>query len=289
MRHIDIDLLEPEIPAEWKKKALQAYHEVKNALPGKERSDKMDDYSYLWRELKQQLKKLSQDKCWYCESAGHRIIGDVDHFRPKNKLKKYGDQPNLFHLGYWWLVFDWKNYRYSCELCNRRNRDHLSGEVGGKGSFFPLLDETKRIFDECKPYEILQEMPLLLDPTVPTDPLLLTFNTDGSALPASKDKDERRRAEASIRLYHLNQVDLRERRKHEICRVIYEKVLDADLFYWQYDQDNSNIAAKQGLYKVIKELKRMIHERAEYSSTAREILKLYERGRQWIYDLLTAS
>jgi hypothetical protein len=290
LRHIDIDLLEADIPVDWKKRAEQALQEVKKAAPGKARSDKIDEYSHLWKELKDLLKQLSHKKCWYCESAGHRIIGDVDHYRPKNKLKRYIRHTHPDHAGYWWLAFDWGNYRFACELCNRLNKDHVTGIVGGKGSYFPLIDEGKRVYDECKPFEILQEEPLLLDPTVATDPLLLTFEEDGSAQPASNDKNEYLRADASIRLYHLNHHDLKERRRHEIFRVIHEKVTIADMFRWQYDQDKSNVSAREGYRNMVRDLKRMINEQAEYSAAARAALKRQRRpDRLWINDLLMAS
>ena len=290
MRHIDLDLLESEIPEDWKKRAEKALQEVRKAAPGKARSDKIDEYSHLWKELKDLLKQLSHKKCWYCESAGHRIIGDVDHHRPKNKLRRYTHHIYPDHAGYWWLAFDWRNYRFACELCNRRNKDHMTGIVGGKGSYFPLIDEGKRVYDECRPFEILQEEPLLLDPTVPTDPLLLTFEEDGSPKAASSDKDIIKRVNASIRLYHLDHYDLNERRRHEIFRVIREKVTTADMFYWQYDKDKSDVSAREGYRNVVRDLKRMVNERAEYSAAARAALKIHRTpDRLWINDLLMAS
>jgi len=290
MRYIDIALLEQEIPDEWKEKAREACKAVKNAPTAKERSEKIDEYSSLWRDLKDLLKKLSHGKCWYCESAGHRILGDVDHHRPKNKIKHYLKYNGPEHKGYWWLAFEWKNYRYACELCNRLNKDHTTGVVGGKGSYFPLVDEEKRVYDECNPYQLLQEVPLLLDPTVETDPFLITFVEDGSAQSASDDPVEKKRVEASIRLYHLNHYDVKERRRLNICHMLHDKVQTADKFYWYYDQNKTDIAAREGYRGAIKDLKYMISERAEYSAAARAILKLYRTpARRWVDDLLTAS
>lgn len=290
MRHIDIDLLEQKIPDEWKQRARKAYKAVKNANTAKERSEKIDEYSSLWKELKALLKEISHGKCWYCESSSHRILGDVDHLRPKNKIKHYRNYNGPEHKGYWWLAFEWKNYRYACELCNRLNRDHTTGIVGGKGSYFPLLDESRRVYDECNPFQLLQEIPLLLDPTVEIDTFLITFLEDGSAQPASDDPDEKIRAEASIRLYHLNHFDLKERRRLNICHVVHDKVKDADKFYWYYTKDKKDIAAREAYSGAIKDLKYMISAQAEYSAAARAILKLYRTpDRLWVDRLLTAS
>ena len=290
MRYIDIDALEDEIPDAWKQKAREAYEAVKQAAPGKERSDKIDEYSYLWRDLKPILKKHSCGKCWYCESSAHRIIGDVDHRRPKNKLKWYGKHTGPDHAGYWWLAFVWRNYRYACELCNRLNKDYVTGVVGGKGSYFPLLDENQRIYYECDELDLLRERPLLLDPNIAADPLLITFDQDGTAYPASSNAFEKKRAEVSIRLYHLNHESIKERRRLEICRVVFEKVKIGDWHRRQYEQDENNISALQSYRDTVKELRKMISPQAEYSAAARAALKLLRKPeRVWVDALLTAS
>lgn len=290
MRHIDTDSLEDEIPEDWKQRACEAYEEVKNADPGKERSEKIDKYSGLWKELKDKLKELSYEKCWYCESAAHRITGDVVHFRPKNRLKWYDEHTGSDHAGYWWLAFEWRNYRYACEMCNRLNRDHVTGIVGGKGSYFPLLDEKQRVYDECDEFDLLQERPSLLDPTIAADPLLITFDQDGAAYPASNDESENERAEVSIRLYHLNHEGIKEKRRLEIFRVVFEKVKIGDWYRIQYEQNKSDISALKSYRDTVKELRKMISPQAEYSAAARAALKLQRKPeRIWIDALVTAS
>lgn len=132
-------------------------------------------------------------------------------------------------------------------------------------------------------------MPLLLDPTIETDPFLMTFDEDGSVQPASNDKEEELRASVSIKLYHLNHFDLKERRRIDVCHVIREKVKDADMYYWHYAQDKGNVTAREGYHRVVRDLKKMISERAEYSAAARAILKMYRTpDRLWVDKLLTA-
>jgi len=291
LRHIDFDLLEPPISNAWIKQAQDAYEEVKKATAGKARSEKINEFAHLWRELKGSLKKLSHEKCWYCESAGHRIIGDVDHYRPKNKIKHEKDNAYPVHIGYWWLAFDWRNYRYACELCNRLNRDPVTNEVGGKGSYFPLLDENKRVYDECKRYELLQETPLLLDPIVETDAFLLTIDSEGKVQSSSEDEHDIRRVKTSITHYNLDHYDLKERRRVNIYRVVENIVEEAEMFFWQREEDKNNIAAREGYLKAVGRLKKMINERAEYSSAARAALKAMRTpaNKIWIENLLMAS
>ena len=66
-----------------------------------------------WRILKIWLANLSDDKCWYCESKILRPNSDVDHFRPKAGVT-CERQPLAEHDGYYWLAYDWQNFRLSC-------------------------------------------------------------------------------------------------------------------------------------------------------------------------------
>jgi len=187
--------------------------------------------------LKDELKRISHGKCWYCESSEIRSDKAVDHYRPKNEVIEC---PNPNHRGYWWLAFDWRNFRYSCQYCNEIRIDRETNTRGGKSSHFPLLDETKRVFDDVNPYALLNEQPSLLDPTEVDDPLLLTFDTDGtaqSAYDADDYPDDYQRARISIEYYHLNHTDLKERRQVRICNKI--KQLDAGDKYRYFLGDNN--------------------------------------------------
>src|SRR4051812_48090884 len=53
--------------------------------------------------------------CAYCGCLLPRNDrGDVDHFRPKSRLR---DDPS--HGGDWWLAYVFDNYLLSCSTCNR--------------------------------------------------------------------------------------------------------------------------------------------------------------------------
>ncbi len=138
MIYIDIEPLEDLLPGGWQELACKAEAEVRNAPTNKARGEIIDRYSKVWRDLKCLLKQISDGKCWYCESPAHRILGDVDHHRPKKKI----DDPEHPHPGYWWLAFNWRNFRFACEICNRLSTDRATNTVGGKGSFFPMADNA---------------------------------------------------------------------------------------------------------------------------------------------------
>jgi uncharacterized protein (TIGR02646 family) len=288
MMYIDLDLLEPYITDEWMEKAEKAYQHVK-ALPPDERARAIDTYSHIWGCLKDALETVSHGKCWYCESREARGDKDVDHHRPKNAVKGYKGATDS--IGYWWLAFVWVNYRYSCIYCNQRRKDRKqkNSPTGGKGCYFPLVDETKRIASECRLGDLLLcEESALLDPTIATDPDLLTFDAAGRAMPASNDSIEQLRAETSIDLYNLNHTDLKEKRRVVVCRNVRNLLEEGDMFYAAYDRDKSNLLAREGYRRVVKKLKYMISERGEYSAAAKAMLRA-NRYYPWVEVILTGQ
>ncbi len=287
MRFIDLDLLELSLTGEWEKRARKAYEYVKS-LPANERADAIDRYNDVWKALKEDLKKLSYGKCWYCESSAHRIIGDVDHFRPKSKVAECSD-----HLGYWWLAFEWRNFRYTCERCNRLSRDVATGFVGGKYTHFPIPDTAKRVYEECDLEDLWVEDPLLLDPTIADDTYLLTFDPDGTAIPTydkEQSLEDYRRAAMSIDLYHLNHTELKRRRQTAICFKVKQLVNVIDRYLTKWQNDRGNTDARSISTRATAQLKRMIDAQEEYSMAARAVLKTFRTSkRQWVDALLTAS
>ena len=129
--------------ADWAQDADDVRQQLNVEADPKKRSEIIEANKELWAEVKAELAKLSNDKCWYTESKQQGTDTDVDHFRPKKRVAEVKDKDNP-HPGYWWLAFDLANYRFSCIYANRRRRDIESGDVGGKADHFPLVDEGKR-------------------------------------------------------------------------------------------------------------------------------------------------
>ncbi|MBO1321425.1 HNH endonuclease [Acanthopleuribacter pedis] len=97
--------------------------------------------------------------CAYCQ-VGLKLIcptTTVDHFRPQ----RAGEEDD--HQGYLWLAFDWSNLYLVCDTCNK-----------AKGTYFPLLDPAQRVAFSNRD-DIDQEEPLLLDPSEPFPPDLVTL------------------------------------------------------------------------------------------------------------------
>jgi hypothetical protein len=114
--------------------------------------------------LKDALKKVFL-KCAYCESTyGAVYDGDVEHFRPKGKVKEKNPQTP----GYYWLANDWNNLFLACQHCNQRRRHVLVGETElegyGKMDQFPLASEAKRALDAESDLKQEEKVRLLINP-----------------------------------------------------------------------------------------------------------------------------
>lgn len=249
MRYIDSQVVGQCLPANWDQRAQQAANALAAARP-QDRSAEVNRHCAVWQDLKDTLKQVSHDKCWYCESSDIRSDNAVDHFRPKSAVAECPD-----HEGYWWLAFKWENYRFCCTYCNCRRVDQETGQGGGKADHFPLRNEARRAYTPDDPPA--DEEPMLLDPCAPADPCLLWFDDTGQAVPSpfcgnDSNSYPRQRAATSIDILHLNQPALVERRK-ALCREVHRKVEDADRYFKKYDTGDGT--ARQAFDGTIRDLR----------------------------------
>lgn len=283
MRHINLNRVRAKIPREWQQKAAQALETIKN-LPPEERGEAINKLSGIWTELKDKLHDVSHGKCWYCETIDVRHDDEIDHWRPKNAVLECPEHP-----GYWWLAFDWQNFRYVCVYCNQKRKKDKSGkpDEGGKGTSFPLFNEHERIFDICHKIELQREQPLLLDPLVKRDTYLLKFDTEGLCHPAKEaPSDEYTRAEKSREVYHLNAHNLIEKRRTTICNRIEQLLEEGDGYLYCLEQSDNDLAARSGYENVIDKLSFMLEEDQEYVATARSVLRFYRKQYPWVNEIL---
>jgi uncharacterized protein (TIGR02646 family) len=257
MRYIAIRRLTPD--PKWLISATAAAKAVRDATP-KKRSEIIDAYHDVWKDLKEALRTLSYEKCWYCESIDPRSDNAVDHYRPKGSAKPP-------HTGYWWLAFDWTNYRFSCTYCNSIRSS--GGESGGKQDYFPLWDEGKRARTQD---EIEDELPLLLDPTKATDVRLIAFSEDGSVGPAFDEThiSEYRMADETIKRYHLKHQLLVEFRAARL-KEVRGWVENADKYLARFakkKQPGDRVTANEFLDQVTS----AVSPRAPYSTAVKHLL-----------------
>lgn len=274
MRYIDLAHAEREVPGTWRAKALAALTEVRAASTKEERRKALEKHAHLWGEVKSILRKESHRKCWYCESRENRSDCAVDHFRPKGGVEGC---PN--HEGYWWLAFDFTNYRYSCTYCNSSRFDRVRGSRGGKQNHFPLLNPDERVFDEG---DTGLERPMLLDPTRAADTILLYFREDG--VPEPRHSGEKgMRAQESIEVYHLHHTDLIEARLG-VLNQVRELVELGQRYYRSWLRDGSDEPAFE---TVIARLKKFCSEGAEYSAAVVDFIKGFrDEQHPWIDQIV---
>ena len=240
----------------------------------------------IWRDLAGALSKLSSRKCWYSESRDPTADKNVDHFRPKGSVAE-----DETHEGYWWLAFDWHNFRYASEWSNQKRNEKDRATTGGKEDRFPLRPHSFRAREEGD--DIEREEPMLLDPSDPEDWKLLTFRPDGHAIPAGREGTiEYCRAAVSIEVYHLHSKALVDDRRlvgDRVRRVVQEL---------ERLRPRISDPRERGFYKrQLQDLLRLIDRGADYSAAALayvrgEVYKL-ERGRtvkrKWLAEILASN
>lgn len=179
----------------WLTKASRALNDAVNAPTQEARRQVIKDNEKIWRAAKRELRRLSHKKCWYSEAPASGARQDVDHFRPKGAVR------GIAHEGYWWLAFDWENFRLSCQICNQCS-NNLDDGVGGKGDQFPVHDEADRV-TYANRARMNREQHLLLDPCNRDDVGLLWFEDDGMPRPTMDEGLGHVRASESITIYNL--------------------------------------------------------------------------------------
>lgn len=206
MRWICKGDVEESLTEDWRKEAEAALKTLCAAKTSDERKKilKRKSSSDVWRDYYALLPENLKKKCWYCEAEEIRSDMPVDHFRPKNKVYEADD-----HDGYWWLAFDWENYRCACTYCNSYR---ISDETqGGKQDKFPLFPDCVRA--ECPEDDVKQEHPALLDPFEPDDHKLLWFDADGKPEPSVRcSADDSQKVKNSISIFHLHEKKITRQR-----------------------------------------------------------------------------
>jgi len=212
----------------------------------------IDAKEQVWRDLKEWLLAFSHGKCWFSDAKDIFSHWHVEHFRPKKDAK---DEDGHEDDAYWWLAFDWTNYR-------------ICGSVGNsaKGTFFPLRPGTTRV---GRTGDIRAESPTLLDPADPDDPHLLTFDLEGKAIPAAHVTDawEKHRVEYSVIQCKLDAPQLANQRKTvwEACWRYIEEFRNE---LARYHADRTNLIAYASYKRAGREILRMLAPEQELSSVA---------------------
>lgn len=247
----------------WSVKAKQLTEQLFNAANKDERNKIIDDNEKFWGELKDFLLSISHNKCWYSEAKDSFNHPHVDHFRPK-KIALGIDKKD--EGGYWWLAFDWTNYRFSGGVGNVRKSDKFP--VKSNKAIYPNTD-------------IDDEIIYFLDPCEEEDVLKLTFNNDGEVIPIDTCGWDYERATYTIENLNLNFKLLKERRKDVWlkCNII---ILETQDLMMKNKITPSNKRSGQ-IKEKLKQLMEFVKPSAEYSATAKTCL--ISSGFSWAFKI----
>jgi hypothetical protein len=251
VRHIPLRRHTPD-PV-WLAKAAALVTKLKAAPDASSRNEIIDDNKHVWGDLKQWLLGLSHQKCWFSEAKDCFSHWDVEHYRPKKVAK---DADGTEHDGYWWLAFDWQNFRICGNAGNRK-----------KGTFFPLRPGCSRV---ASLGDIRQEDPQLLDPIDEHDPGLLSFSLEGHAIPAPHitDQWEKTRVEFSVERYNLDFPPLMDKRK-SVWAECWSRIQEYLQELATYHADKTNVIARDRYKQALKRVRELMSEEQELSAVAR--------------------
>ncbi|MCK6537537.1 MAG: hypothetical protein L6Q84_31590 [Polyangiaceae bacterium] len=248
-----IPLRDQKADPNWVKRASVLIADLKTAADSAARNKIIDDNRALWGELKDWLLGLSHGKCWFSEAKDCFSHWDVEHYRPKKSAK---DRDGTTHDGYWWLAFDWENFRICGNAGNRK-----------KSTFFPLRDGCARAVVDG---DLRHEVPMLLDPVDEDDPVLLFFDLEGHAVAAPHVTDawETTRVEYSVERYNLDFPPLMDRRK-TVWAECWNRVEEYRRELRLCRKDPTNAVARDRVKQAAKRVRAMIREERELSAVAR--------------------
>ncbi len=265
MIYIDLENNPPS--QDWINRADAITQKLLLAQNQTERNVIIDNNKNIWSELKTHLAALSNNKCWYTESINAAAHCHVDHFRPKKEVIDENNGKST--PGYWWLAFDWLNYRFSGPAPNVRKKSY----------FHVIANRAFNYGDPCENEEIL-----FLDPIDINDPDELAFTNEGLVKPKSNDIQSRnfKKVDYSIKRLNLNAPLLIDARKDKYNRAstLVKKI--NRLFSLQ--NHNFDISRKNVISGYMKELWEMCARKSEFSTAVKFCLK--SSGFDWANSIV---
>lgn len=118
-----------------------------------------------------ELKRIYNTKCAYCEKELLDSPKHIEHYRPKNI--------------YYWLAYSWDNLLLACNACN--SYKGIKFEIAGKK--IKYLDEDFDDIHNLSTSYNVQEKPLLINPEIDDVSIDIQYDTQG--IISSKTKNER--------------------------------------------------------------------------------------------------
>ena len=256
-------------PDDWLSRAESLTNRLK-AAPNKETRDTIiNQNAGLWSEIKGWLEGFSHGKCWFSEARDTCSYWHVEHFRPKKEAK----DPD--RDGYWWLAFDFKNYRLCGGVVNVK-----------KGAYFPLKSGTPAA--TCPEENHDDEACVLIDPIRKDDVDLITFSHGGLAMPCESQGWAWERADKSIKRYNLNDYPALLRARAHVwnrCKLLVDELEEQIVARKEAEKAGKFSPAREGKIEQLKrDLRQMTLPSAQFSAVARAYL--LQDCRQWVRNCI---
>ncbi len=267
--------------------AIELYDRIEKEKPGwKTRADANTEknlkagrptFPAIWSEIKQVYIALQGSKCAFCEKwlEDEKIEHDVEHFRPKGKIKRCevptsmksagitirqpasGDEPGYLRLAYHPL-----NYVAACMTCNRIL----------KKSYFPIGGSRRT--DASDPATCTTEKPFLIYPLsdIDEDPEeLIEFH---GLSPEAKVSSGFRRCRGLVTIWFFRLDDWRRRKELNKERAEFlEKLL------WALRQRDRPTSSQSEIQEATQAISRLTSKRFRHANCLRSFRRLYESDR----------
>jgi hypothetical protein len=202
-------------PDDWLVEAAAVTASLLKAKSDDERKGIIEKSEKLWRydRLRNWLLQRFNNKCWYTEAQDSVSAIHVDHYRPKGRVS---DLEKNESDGYWWLAFDWTNYRMCGQLINVKKSD-----------VFPFSEPQRA--NPGNPASLKLEAPLLIDPTT-DDAKLISYEVDEDGCRAVPQEGihpaDLARAKATIDILGLNRLDRLNQKRRDMWNLSAEEVAE---------------------------------------------------------------
>jgi uncharacterized protein (TIGR02646 family) len=228
MIHVNKDF--SAIPAGLTNETAQQKREA--ALREKNQHD-FSSACYGHDSVRQALETLYHNKCAYCEGQifdGFRL--QVEHYRPKNKLKD-----DAQHSGYYWLAYEWSNLLLACQKCNGKKSNRFPLDAAGARAAHPHADRGQWRADSSS---LRAEQAMLLNPEL--DDRFeehFDFRPDGTLVAKTL------RAEITEALCGLNRDDLVRARRKLLVNAVDDLLDHLYILFEEHPQGEQTVPAAQ--------------------------------------------
>lgn len=243
---------------------------AKNRTETYKLAGKVTDSSHIWSEIKEVLMKLQGNKCAFCEQELEGVTYgkgsiDVEHFRPKNNVRKWEVSAEFKSLGialtnpkknvggYYLLTYNLMNYTIACGPCNQAI----------KSDIFPILGKYNTKMEDPI-VGSSDEDPLLIYPIGNIDQNCEELIEFIGALPKTKSNEGKdfQRAITTIEFFSLSDASKRGILFKERCDLLL--ILGLFLFNNSANDQSNNI------------IKQLTSDRSKHANCARSFVRLYE-------------